>query len=66
MISRGSRAVEFGLLTTLSLHMDAKISVIIPLYQEAPGILRWAVKSICALTGLSAVSGVEADDGSVN
>ena len=46
--------------------MDAKISVIIPLYHEAPGILRRAVQSVCAQTGLSAVSGVEvivADDG---
>lgn len=66
MISRGSRALEFGLLTALSLPMDAKISVIIPLYQEAPGILRRAVKSIRALTGLSGVEVVVADDGSVN
>ncbi len=69
MISRGSRALEFGLLTALSLPMDAKISVIIPLYQEAPGIPRGVVESDCAQTDLSGVSGVEvvvADDGSVN
>lgn len=41
-----------------------KIAVIIPFYQERPGILRRAVESVCAQTGVSDVEVIVVDDGS--
>ena len=41
-----------------------KIAVIIPFYQEEPGILRRALESVCAQTGVSDVEVIVVDDGS--
>ena len=43
--------------------MTAKIAVIIPYYQEEPGILRRAMKSVCAQEGVSNVEVIVVDDG---
>ena len=44
--------------------MTDKVAVIIPFYQEEPGILRRALDSVCAQTGVSNVEVIVVDDGS--
>lgn len=44
--------------------MNSKISVIIPVYQEESGILRRAIRSVCAQAGVSDVEVIVVDDGS--
>ena len=44
--------------------MNGKISVIIPYYQKKSGILRRALRSVCAQTGVSNFELVVVDDGS--
>ena len=39
-----------------------KIAVIIPFYQEEPGILRRALVSVCAQTGVSDIEVIAVDD----
>ena len=44
--------------------MANKIAVIIPFYQEQPGILRRTIESVCAQSGVANVEVIVVDDGS--